>query len=322
MNLDYVDIPPRLEIADYDSLIRLISDKCSSISELTSIYQLGSIKHPGISDLDLLFVFKEGSSSTLKVRGDLSENENLILTHNIFVADESDLPETIKFGFFTNPRLIRGADLPALNSGPESKLNEELARQIALEYMLKMYISLTVQIAYGILKLRTFLLEAKAIAFDLELLEINGKRLNTLVNDVMEIRDGWFEKGKTVNLTPLVLEFHKQLEQTLQEQLRITPLNVRSRNIKVARNLTMIFGQDFNVEFTGMRLPRALAFLDRKFFSAQSRLNQFEFTVPMTIPVEGSLVDDRFTHYNSIAKSYSHRYPHFSPLTSVLPIYK
>lgn len=322
MSLKFVDIPVPLAESDYADLIDRIVKQCDKHPEIQSVYQLGSVKHPGISDLDLLCVVASEATSELNFRVGLSPKENQVLTHNVFVADEKDLPQTLNFGFFTTPKHIFGKQQESLLTDPTTDFDEGLGRQIALEYMLKMHVSLSVQMALGVIKLRAFLLEAKAIAFDLQLLGIEENDLLALVEEVLHMRQTWFEYDQTSNLEKLLTSFSKELEQTLRDQLNRKPLLASGNSIKIARNLTLTNGSELKLKFSGVKLPTQLSFLGKRFINLQSRFGQFDFFAPLEQPTVGSLAQQRFQFYGQLVDDYQVRFPHFSPLTSVLPLYR
>ena len=86
--------------------------------------------------------------------------------------------------------------------------------------MIKMYISLNIQLKYGIIKLRSFLLEAKAIQFDLELLNIDSGNLYNSVLDVIFLRNEWFKSNfDDDSLIKLIIKFYDNLESSLIQLL-------------------------------------------------------------------------------------------------------
>ena len=109
----------------------------------------------------------------------MSNHERKILTHDIFGVEERDLQQTISYNLLSNLKLLGGKNLN-LNEN-EVISNQDLRGQIALEYLIKMFISLDTQTKLGIVKLRSFLLLGKAIMLDLQLLEIKEGKLLMLL---------------------------------------------------------------------------------------------------------------------------------------------
>ena len=59
--LKFIDYPKEISISDYETLTEKIVEKMLANDSVLSLYQMGSIKHPGISDLDIICVFKNNS---------------------------------------------------------------------------------------------------------------------------------------------------------------------------------------------------------------------------------------------------------------------
>lgn len=60
--LKFIDYPTPIDRSAYDDLkVKIISD-LNSFRQVKSIYQMGSVNEPGISDLDIICVFEENSN--------------------------------------------------------------------------------------------------------------------------------------------------------------------------------------------------------------------------------------------------------------------
>ncbi len=60
-NLDFYNKPIKYEIKDYNDVIEKIAKLASKYKEILSIYTFGSVSAGGISDLDLIFVLRDGA---------------------------------------------------------------------------------------------------------------------------------------------------------------------------------------------------------------------------------------------------------------------
>jgi len=197
MRLKFINYPKYTPLAEYDKLTAKIAKQLIDLDEVVSVYRMGSIKNPGISDLDIVCVFKDGSKCMLDVRNGLNALEKNILTHGSFGINEGNIEQSLNFNFLTNLKLLAGKDLNVLKN-PDVNMDGWVKHQIALEFLLKMYITLDIQIAYGIIKLRSFLLQGKAVIFDLELLNVNNGELYDIVNQIIKMRNNWFEEVPSV----------------------------------------------------------------------------------------------------------------------------
>ena len=168
MQLNFIEYPKKIKSKVYDKTIKLVSKKLIEDKSVKSIYQIGHVKSPGISDLDLLVVYKDNESVLSNPRIWLSKQEKYIVTHNLFGVSEKDFKIMQNYSFFHNYKHIWGEKYQI---GSNLKLEEQriLKKQIALEYLLQMYLVFTVQINYQIINLRGLLLHVNALKYDLEL---------------------------------------------------------------------------------------------------------------------------------------------------------
>ena len=83
MILKYIDHPVKIETAQYDALKVKLVNQLLEDDAVLSVYQMGSVKHPGISDLDIICVFRNRSKCHKNFRLDISSDEKNILTHGI-----------------------------------------------------------------------------------------------------------------------------------------------------------------------------------------------------------------------------------------------
>ena len=169
-SLKLIDRPRSIPLESYESLKQKLLTALLKKDAIKSVYQLGSVKNPGISDLDILCIFENDSELKENPLPVLSGIEQDILTHSLFGVREKDLAQALDLTYFTNFKLLGGHDFQITNRHNEHK-SDELNTQVALEFMCILYISLSKQIELGIVKWRAFLLEVKALDFDLKLLK-------------------------------------------------------------------------------------------------------------------------------------------------------
>ena len=63
-----IDKPKYIPLEEYNNLIEKVIVELSKEISIKSIYQIGSIKNPGISDLDLVCVFRDDKECTLNIQ--------------------------------------------------------------------------------------------------------------------------------------------------------------------------------------------------------------------------------------------------------------
>jgi len=320
MRVKFIDYPTYIEVSKYDELKNKLVTQLMSDTSILSVYQMGSVKTPGISDLDLICVFRNDSECKLNLRVGLTNDEKKILTHGIFGVEERDLTTAMTYNLLSNIQLLSGKDL-SLNDISTTK-NQELRTQIALEYLLKMYIALDTQTTLKISKLRSFLLLGKAISFDLELLNIKDGKLHDLVKKVYEYRAVWFKKQPSdKEVHDLVLSFHNEIEKLLGGLLINHKFYLPFKEIYMPGNFSVKNGEKLKSAHKGIVLPNQLKFFGKKYINLQYRLNKFEYKIPFEVPEDDTIINDRFEFTKRLVLKGRKRYPYFVPIMSSLSMY-
>ncbi|MCE7994800.1 MAG: hypothetical protein HEP71_22685 [Roseivirga sp.] len=311
-----------MPLKTYEALIERLSETLAKEEPVQSIYQVGSVRHPGISDLDLVCIFNSDSAVDINVREQLTEDELYILTHNLFGIQQNNLENSFRYSFYTGYRLVNGQEQNIPND-PTQLISEELKRQIALEFMLKMYISMYTQITYRTIKLRAFLLEAKAIAFDLELLGITLHKLKELVAEVNRWRDNWFStKPSKREISTLFKHFFSELEGVLSQEIGKGGFYLPYDHTAISRNILIRSGSSFKMAHKGIPMLSLLPFMNRKLLNLQNRFNSFRLEGPYSTDFEGSVHEGRFLFYEQLWNKNKQFYPHFIPPTTGIRLWK
>ena len=320
MSIKLIGFPSIIPLDKYDSLKTKLVSKLLSDDTILSVYQMGSVKDPGISDLDIICIFKNNSENRTDYRKKLSLNEKMILTHGLFGVEQKDLSVAIPYNLLSNLQLLGGEDLH-LNKIEVSK-NQILKTQIAIEYLLKMFITLDTQKTLKIVKLRSFLLLAKAISFDLELLNINGGKLYNLVQKVFCFRSKWYSnQPKKMEIRTLILEFHEEIKLLLERLLINEKFYLPIDEINLPGNFDIKRGDSFHHKHNGIILPSHFKFLGKKYINLQYRLNHFQYFIPFLLPEDRSVLKNRFAFTQYLVDKNRKKYPAFLPIMSSLSIY-
>lgn len=320
MRLKFIDYPPEISIAEYENLKSKLTNQLIENDSVLSVYQMGSVRHPGISDLDIICVFKNGSQCHKNFRLDLNADEKNILTHGVFGIEEQDLTQSMSYNLISNLKFLGGKDLDLDKA--EVNTNDDIKKQIALEYLVKMLITIDAQVTIKIVKLRAFLLLAKAIEFDLELLDVKSGKLYDLVKKVIQYRSQWYtNKPSKKDITNLVLSFNSELRLFLEKELLVSKLYLPTETIILPGNFTIQKSDAFSIDHKGLVLPNQFSFFGRKYISLQNRLNSFTYQIPYKISTANALHNERFQFSKKMIYTNRENYPHFIPLTTSLAIY-
>ena len=107
-----IDRPKFIPEKDYSIAIKKIVNKLASSPGIHSIYQLGSITHPGISDIDLLVIFEDDYTYTENPLSNLTKIEKYLFIHSLFGMSKSHFLESYfqKIFFYQFPIFQFGLD--------------------------------------------------------------------------------------------------------------------------------------------------------------------------------------------------------------------
>ncbi|MEW6330032.1 MAG: hypothetical protein AB1560_01090, partial [Pseudomonadota bacterium] len=154
--------PTYVSPAQYDSALAGMVERLKGQPGIISIYQLGSVSTPGVSDLDMLVLFEEGAECHVDPLDALSKTDRYLFAHSPYGARLADFLDAQPYTIFHNYRHIWGRDaLGTQARAPRELPQTEYQRvetQVALEYLLKMYINVTVERAFGVIRVRSLLL--------------------------------------------------------------------------------------------------------------------------------------------------------------------
>ncbi|WP_456439459.1 hypothetical protein [Psychroserpens sp.] len=316
-----IDIPKEYALEDYNNAMNRQVECFAKIDEVKSVYQIGGVSTPGISDIDLVVVFEDDYNFNSNPRSNNSDIGNYLFTHGLYGASEKHFQKSLKYTFFHNFRLLHGENLELTNITSESD-QLILKEQIALEFLFKMYVNLVVQKSYNTIKLRSLFLHIKALPYDFEFLNIHPEEIIKLVNQGVDLRNNWFS-GK-VSKKDVVLwfkEFFTAYEIFLKDLFENFRMNTAFLKFNIAPNIEICNADALGFKRKGFVFPDPFNFLDTRYFKALNRLNDFKINVPISI--ESPEIIKAYFDYADEAGDYNNEsLPHFMTLTSSLKVYK
>lgn len=316
-----IDIPKKYNENVYHDVIDNQVENLSKVEGVISIYQIGGLSTPGISDIDLVVVFKDGVQYYKNPRVFNSDIGNYLFTHGLYGAPESQFQDCLKYTFFHNFRLLYGKDIN-LDNTTNPKNQQILKEQIALEFLFKMYINLAVQKSYKTIKLRSLFLHIKALPYDFEFLNINPVEVLDLVHEGIRLRNDWLEGGVSKqDVVKWFRLFFKTYESFLVDLFKDKSLCAPLLNFKIAPNINISNSEKLSFSKKGFVFPDAFNILDKKYFKALNKFNTFNFNVPLNLDAP-DIVNSYFNYANEVGKYNKAHLPHFMTLTSSLKVYK
>ncbi len=301
----------------YDAAVQGIIDRNKHLPGLKSIVQFGNITTPGISDIDLLFVFRNEQVCQATGLENLPEAHKSLFTHGIMAISESQYSDNEYFTIWSEHHLVWGED-PSQEERKRSDEDETALKiQTAIEFLIANFIDIKVQKEYQIVKLRALLQHMKGILYDLEYLNDAHSILHPHLLELKEIIRNWFEViPSEKKLMDWFFSFEKLYDQYVHQVLLKYPMYLPSRDVfPISKN--MILKSDSSVDFSrkGVLLPTFLSFAGRSYVKLQHRFNRFTVSCPLTHQA-APIVKERFEFLVRM-KAYNRQYlPNFMTITT------
>ncbi len=317
-----IDLPVFIQTEYYEINISNVASMLMNHGKVESVYRIGSVTAPGISDLDMVVVFKDNAITAHDPLSKLDAKGHYLFVHRLFGASVSHFKEAMSLTQFHNYRLIGGTD-----SMPEMKLTnaeDDLVKiQTALEFMIKMYMVMNLQKAYGIIKVRAFLLEARAMEYDLQYLNVNDGPLFDVVQEIIDLRKKWFlSENNSGKIEGLFDRFHLHLSLFLADVLLqkkfYTP---NMQNGKFTKNVKWSQSESLSMSKSGIHFPAFLAnVFQRKYFNMMHRLTGFSMKIPVH-PIAPDILSQRFTLIKNMDEYNKKHIPQFLAPGSSLKLF-
>ncbi len=320
MKYYHTDKPVYVAESEYHRILANIVGRLERIEGLEAIYQIGGISTPGISDLDLVLVFRDDYHCAFNLHEELNPEERYLFIHKLYACSRSLFQESVRFSFFHNFSLLAGKEIPRDTDGSAVDAST-VKTQLALEYLVKMYANMIIQKEYGILQVRSLLLHGKALSYDLAFLGIEKSALNRMLDELLELRKTWFSDTKSsVRLENWFKEFENVFPPALYSILRDRKLYLSgSRPYKIAKNIFLKRSTDLSFIRKGILLPAfPVSILGKKYFRLQNKLNSFTIQVPFEEEKHSSILQDYFRFQKKHLEYNRSHLPSFYPLTSSL----
>lgn len=311
----FIDIPRPMPMAAYESAIGAMVDRVRALRGVVAIYQIGHVSTPGISDIDLVVVFEDDARCLADPREGLTADGRYLFAHDLFGVSRADFAAGRAYSFFHNyvPLWGETLDRPAALSAGEQAV---LKRQVALEYLVKKYVDMSVEQAYGIARLRGLMLYAKGLLYDCEFLGVTSGTFIDAVRRVIAIRETWFRTpARLDDLRAQYESLHHELGAFLgRDTLYLPP----APPYQLSKNVRLHAGETLRVRRSGWHVPSRFSFLGRSYLKMQRKFNRFDFEMPLQWEAVPDVVQRRFDWQGRMERNNLERFPHFMALSSSL----
>ena len=315
MSYHFIQIPHYVDSSVYFKTIDKSVERLSQESSVVAVYQLGNINHPGISDIDLYAVFKDGEKCSFRLESQLDSVDRYLITHSIAGASEKHFIESFNYTLWDNLECIYGNDVLKVAKDELKYDNlKTLKFQTALEFLYKHYIDLSLQLSYGVIKLRTVLQHIKGVRYDIEFLGIKNSSIQAFVADAIEMLDNWFEQEfQPKEFSLWIDKYYKSLVNclvNLEEDKTLYLPNIYQfhygKNVKVIQSTELSFNRK------GIFFNPAIISLHKKVFNAHQRINKFEVKLPYSPFKSNEYLENRFAFFEEYKKYNLEYLPHFA----------
>lgn len=223
MSLYCIKLPRPCQLDVYESAARKIAASAARLTSVIAVYQIGNLATPGISDLDIVVVANgsAGFSPEIVLNG-LSDEERYTLMHGLFCVNDEFWRNRQLFFKFDNLKLLFGQDLEPDSLPPNWLVWSTL--RTAIQHVIRVYASLSVQLFLNALKVRSLLCELHALRYDLEafsplLAAPLSREFSEYLATVKQLRLQWFRSGEDMirRFTALCLDGKALLKKVIAE---------------------------------------------------------------------------------------------------------
>ena len=319
MNFRFTDYPHEVPLSAYETALASMSQRLIDSGAVITVYQSGGVSNPGISDLDMIAVFKNDLKVDRNFLDGLSQVERYLFIHNLYGVSENNFGEAQIYAFYYNYKFLSGQELTvdSINKSP----HQLLKRQVALEFLLKFFITLELQKAYGVIRLRDLLLHIKALQYDLEFLGIKDGTVYECVTEVLQWRTNWFNVHPAESyINKWMSRFYPALSDLMVHAFGDHSFYLPSQPAyRISKNIQLVpsSGKAMMVR-KGFLLPAQLSSFGKKYFRLQNRLNSFDVRVPIHTDNIPDVLGKKFQYEKKIIDYNKKFLPYFLPLTSSL----
>lgn len=199
MEYQVLDIPKFVDIKVYEEYIDKYVRRVKSVKDVVSIYQMGSISNPGISDIDLIVVVENNFNvveyQKLSIKN-IFKNDNIanyLFIHDVMIVDKESFKNIQYINYCANLKLLYGKEIEFLSiSKEESKV---VQFSIIVDFIISRLHQFENFKQNKMFLVRGNIVRASSLKHSIKLAENIGMEfdVNDILEDMMDIRNNWFE---------------------------------------------------------------------------------------------------------------------------------
>lgn len=314
-----IKYPKKFDRSDYDQVFNHITKTFKDRKEVKSIFTFGNVNQPGISDIDILIIFKDGYQCNINPLESLEERLKWLFTHGVMAINEKYILENNHFSNWSNIKHLHGQLIDFTSNKPSAYDQICLNKQLALEYLTINYIDLKIQKQYKTIKVRDLLQHVKGLSYDLELLNLENSNILPYIEEVKSWINNWhLNTPNKITITNWFIEFEKQYESFYTEIIQQNPLYLpKQSNYQISKRIKILKADKVKHISNGITLPAFTSnFLGKYYLKLQNRINTHTFEIPIESQPSNSILVDRTNFYKELDLNTTSNYPAFATLAN------
>jgi MoaA/NifB/PqqE/SkfB family radical SAM enzyme len=213
------DFPQKFEMDFYDSVKKKYVDTIVQCGGIQSIYQMGTVSVPGLSDMDFIIVINDKfGKNELKLCIDsffsLSEQERYVIKHppSAFINAEllsqiSWLHPTFSLVHIYGDDILQTVSNQAPPLAPQQAPPENQLINLVELFLMEFPIEFMEEMQKKELSVRNHLMRMKSLSLSVKIMEMNKivlpDRVGAFINNSVQLFKNWFTYSETENLEQL-----------------------------------------------------------------------------------------------------------------------
>jgi len=321
LNLKIIKRPIEYSTSEYQQVYDIVVNHYRDNENIKCICTFGNINKPGISDIDLLIVFKDQYKCDDKLLNIIPDHLHYLFTHGVMALNEKHWDSNRKYALWDNQKTIFGTEPISEEKTVSDEAKQALKIQTAIEFLVVNYIDLKLQKENRTIKLRDLLQHTKGLVYDLEYLNISDKTISDYILKVKKWIHNWFlQIPSDQEIINWFTEFERDYELFLKEILKKYPVYLHeSHNYQFSKSIKLISSTQLNYSRKGINAPAGLStFLGKTYTKVQNKLNSYTFEFPITNKANHSILKERIEFFKEMKAYNSEHFPHFASLTTSL----
>ena len=256
VNYKFSNFPNKTSIEEYYLIDEKVLDFLNKFNFIISVYKLGNLNHPGISDIDLLIIVDEKKTEDNFINFVKKETKKISHLTDISIMQESVFKKINCYAFASNLKYLSGKEYQIQNNG--NNITKDITIIICASIKRTQFIRKT--LLSGNVDVRKTLLNLNSIIYTINLLhKLSNKNHNELLEFSSLVnfhRDDWFNKSKN-RQEDVTLELVKKSLTILNFIITktsnlITDDNLKKIYLNLSSDTLVIFGQKIRVTLTNI----------------------------------------------------------------------